>query len=103
MSEVVWEVNDEVEELIPGMAEQGKAVEKIYVESEYAPLKAAYVGNPDVIWCPDPSRWEYGNLIRYETDYMKNYWLEHGSKMFKDTDPKMYDQMVQESDAKPIT
>jgi N-dimethylarginine dimethylaminohydrolase len=99
MSEVNWEVNDEVEELIPGMAEQGKAVEKIYVESEYAPLKAAYVGNPDVIWCPDPSRWEYGNLIRYESDYMKNYWLKHGGKMFKDTDPKMYDQMVKESDA----
>ena len=38
---IEWEVNDEVKELIPGMAEQGKAVEKIYVESEYAPLKAA--------------------------------------------------------------
>lgn len=99
MSEVVWEVNDEVKELIPGMAEQGKAVEKIYVESEYAPLKAAYVGDPSVIWVPDGSRWEYGNLIRYETDYMKRYWLEHGGRMFKDTDPKLYDQMVMESNA----
>ena len=49
---IEWIVNDEVKELIPGMAEQGKAVEKIYVESEYAPLKAAYVGDPSVIWVP---------------------------------------------------
>ena len=49
----MFEINDKVEEIIPGMAEQGKAVKRLYVESEYAPLKAAMVGNPSSIYVPD--------------------------------------------------
>lgn len=99
MSEQILKINDEVKELIPGMAEQGKAVKKLYVESEYAPLKAAMVGNPSSIYVPDVSYWEFGNLIRYEGEFMKKFWIEHGGKNMKDVDAKLYDTMVKESDA----
>mgnify|MGYP001544172414 CR=1 FL=1 len=38
----------ESQELVPGMAAQGKGI-RCYVESDYAPLKAALVGNPSAI------------------------------------------------------
>ena len=44
-------VNDEV---IQGMAKQGEGI-KIHVDAEYAPLKAAVVGNPSSMVVPNPN------------------------------------------------
>ena len=46
-------INDEVVEIIPGMREQGKAVTRLYVESDYAPCHAVMVVNPSSILVPD--------------------------------------------------
>ncbi len=50
------------EELIPGMREQGKGL-KIFNRSDYAPLKAAIVGNPSSMFIPDPDQPEMQNLL----------------------------------------
>ena len=92
-------VNDTVTEIIPGMREQGKAVKKLYVESDYAPCHALMVGNPSEIYVPDPRTWEFGNLVRYESEFMKKFWWAHGGKNIKDVDIKLHDQMVKESNA----
>ena len=44
-------INDEV---IPGMAKQGEGI-KIHVDAEYAPLKAAVVGNASSVVVPNPN------------------------------------------------
>jgi len=88
------------EELIPGMREQGKGL-KIYVESDYAPLKAAIVGNPSSIFIPDPDQPEMKNLLGESAgnpEFME-YLRKHKGKHLADVDPEAYEQMRQESDA----
>ena len=51
------------------MRAQGKGI-KCYVESDYAPLKAAMVGNPSSIIIPDISKWEMANLFRAEDKHI---------------------------------
>ena len=50
------------DELIPGMREQGKGL-KIWNRSDYAPLKAAIVGNASSMFIPDPDQPEMNNLL----------------------------------------
>ena len=88
------------EELIPGMREQGKGL-KIYVESDYAPLKATIVGNPCSIFIPDPDQPEMKNLLgpsAGKPEFME-YLRKHKGKHVAVADPEHYEQMKNESDA----
>ena len=85
-------------ELVPGMAAQGKGI-KCYVESDYAPLKAALVGNPSAIMIPDPDTYEMANLFAHETDEFNAYLRKHKGTNLKDSDPKTWEKMAMESDA----
>ena len=51
-----------LDEYIPGMREQGKGI-KIYVEHDFAPLKAAIVGNPGSCYMPDLSLPDFENML----------------------------------------
>jgi N-dimethylarginine dimethylaminohydrolase len=88
----------ESDELVPGMAAQGKGV-KCYVESDYAPLKACIVGNPSSIIIPDPDTWEMGNMFAHSGKEFNAYLRKHKGKHMKDVDPKRYDKIVHESDS----
>ncbi len=92
------EINDERKELVSGMAAQGKGI-KCYVESDYAPLKACMVGNPSSLYMPDPDTWEMANMFRSTSEEFKAYLRKHKGKELKDSDPKMYDTIVKESNA----
>ena len=85
-------------ELIPGMRAQGKGL-KVYVESDYAPLKACIVGNPNAIYLPNPDTWEYANILAKANDEMKAYMRKHAGRNLKDSDPAMWEKMAMESDA----
>ena len=85
-------------ELVPGMRAQGKGI-KCYVESDYAPLKAAVVGNSSSVYIPDLSRWEMANLFAHSPPEVKAYLRKHAGKNMKDVDPKRYDAVVKESHA----
>ena len=85
-------------ELVPGMAAQGKGI-KCYVESDYAPLKAALVGNPSAVMIPDPDTYEMANLFAHETDEFNAYLRKHKGTNLKDSDPKTWEKMAMESDA----
>ncbi len=88
------------EELIPGMREQGKGL-KIWNRSDYAPLKAAIVGNPCSIFIPDPDQPEMKNLLGASAgstefmDFLRKYKGEHMAVAA----PELYEKMRQESDA----
>ncbi len=87
-------------ELIPGMREQGKGL-KIYVESDYATLKAAIVGNPSSIFVPDPDQPEMKNLLGASAgnpEFME-YLRKHKGKHLAEADPEVYEKMRNESDA----
>ena len=85
-------------EFVPGMREQGKGI-KVYVESDYAPLKACLVGNPSAVMVPDPDTYEMGNMFAHETDEFNAYLRKHKGKNLKDADPEVWEKMVMESDA----
>jgi N-dimethylarginine dimethylaminohydrolase len=86
-------------EIIPGMREQGKGI-KCYVENDYAPLKAVYVGNPDAFHIPDMDvAWDMANMFAHESDECKAYMRKHAGKFHKEADPERYEKVVQESDA----
>ena len=64
-------------EIVPGMREQGKGI-KIYVESDFAPLKAAIVGDTSSSWMPDPDTPENKNMIEDNTsEEFINYLRKH--------------------------
>ena len=85
-------------EVIPGMAEQGKGL-KLYVESEYAPLKACYVGNPSAVMIPDPDSPEMGNLFSQETEEFRAWLRKYKHKPIAEAHPPTYEAMKRESDA----
>ncbi len=85
-------------EIVQGMREQGKGI-KLYGESEYAPLKAAIVGNPFGIYIPDLDKPEGIQMFRHHPKEYVDYLRKHKLKNLKDADPKMYDIMERESNA----
>ena len=85
--------------IIPGMAEQAKGL-KMYVESEYAPLKACMTGNPSSIAIPDPDSPEMGNMFLGNMPEETLQWMrENKHRQLADIDPEMYGKMKMESDA----
>ena len=87
-------------EYIPGMREQGKGL-KIWNRSDYAPLKAAIVGNASSIFVPDPDQPEMNNLLADSAgkpEFME-YLREHRGKHLAVDDPDHYGKMRYESDA----
>ena len=87
-------------EIIPGMRAQGKAIEKVYVESDYAPLKAVYIGNPDAFHIPDmDASWDAANMFIHESEETKAYMRKHAGKLLKESDPERWEKVKMESDA----
>ncbi len=87
-------------EIIPGMRKQGKAIKKVYVESDYAPLKAAYVGNADAFHIPDMDvAWDCANMFAHESDETKAYMRKHAGKFLKESDPERWEKVNMESNA----
>ncbi len=84
--------------IIEGMREQAKGL-KFYVESEYAPLKACTLGNPSGIFIPDPDTPENQKMFGTLGKEFNAFLRENKNKNLKDANPKMYDQMVMESNA----
>ena len=86
-------------DVIPGMAEQGKGL-KMYVESEYAPLKACMVGNPSSVMLCDPDSPEMANLFHGNMpDEAIEFMRKNKHRQLADVDPEMYAQIKMESDA----
>lgn len=85
-------------EIVKGMREQGKGI-KIYGESDYAPLKAAIVGNPEGIYVPDVDKPHGDQMFKHHPPEYVEYMRKHRNKNLKDVDPKMYDIMAKESNA----
>ncbi|MHC5060779.1 MAG: hypothetical protein ACYTFK_06825 [Planctomycetota bacterium] len=87
-------------ELIPGMRQQGKGL-KIYNASDYAPLKAAIVGNPCSIFIPDPDEPEMNNLLADSAGKpgFMEFLREHKGEHLAATLPEYYEKMKNESDA----
>ena len=87
-------------ELIPGMKAQAKGVEKVYVESDYAPLKAVYVGNPWGFHLPDiDAAWDMANMFACESEECRAYLRKNPGKFHGDADPERYAKVVAESNA----
>ncbi len=87
------------EELIPGMREQGKGL-KISSKSDYAPLKAAIVGNACSVFIPDPDRPEMKNLLGESgSPEFMDFLRKHKGKHMAVADPEHYEKMKNESDA----
>ncbi len=84
-------------EILPGMREQGKGV-KIYVESEFAPLKACAVGNAGSIYMPDPDAPELAHILEHFDQAGKEYMRKHRNTFLKDSDPELYEKMAKGSD-----
>ena len=86
-------------EIIPGMVEQAKGL-KLYVESEYAPLKACMTGNPSALMIPDPDSPEMANLFKGNMpeealEFMRKYKHQNVA----DHAPEIAEQMTMESNA----
>ena len=92
----IW--NKLYSDIIPGMREQGKGL-KFYVESEYAPLKACTVGNTSGVFVPDPDTPENKNLFASGGKEFNAFLRKNKHKNLKDVEPKLFDQMVMESNA----
>ena len=84
------------EEVILGMQKQGEGI-KLHVDAEFAPLKAAVVGNSAGVQVANPDTWEMQNLFKHSSDILKKLVAEHAGKNLKDADPAMYDRVVAES------
>ncbi len=89
-------LNYHYEEAIPGMQKQGEGI-KLHVDAEYAPLKAAVVGNTASAVVANPDTWEMQNLFKHSSDTLKKLVSEHAGKQLKDADPALYDKVVAES------
>ncbi len=86
-------------DVIPGMSEQGKGL-KMYVESEYAPLKACIVGNPSSVVIPDPDSPEMANLFEGNMpEEALEFMRKNKHKQLADVDPELYAPIKMESDA----
>ena len=84
--------------IVEGMREQGKGI-KIYGECEYAPLKAAIVGNPDGIYIPDVDQPHGDQMFKHHPKESVEYMRRYKNQNLKDADPAMYDIMAAESNA----
>ena len=80
-------------EAVPGMQQQGEGI-KLLVDAEYAPLKAAVVGNTSSAVVANPDTWEMQNLFKHSSDVLKKLVSEHAGKNLKDADPMLYDRVV---------
>ncbi len=87
-------------EIVPGMRAQGEAVGRVYVESEYAPLKACLFGNAFTVEMPDPDNPEaMKRLFEESPEDMVTYLRSKKHTNLKDSDPAKYDRLVAESQA----
>lgn len=87
-----------VDEIVPGLRAQAKGI-KIFVEHEFAPLKAALIGNPSATYVPDPDFPENARLLAQSSKKMKAFMRKHKGKHLRDADPKLYDKVVHASDS----
>ncbi len=87
-------------ELVPGMREQGKKIKKVYVESDYAPLKAVYLANASGFHVPDMDiAWDMANMMYHNIPESQEYMRKHAGKFLGDSDPERFAKVVAESDA----
>ena len=87
-------------EIVPGMRAQGEAVKKVYVESEYAPLKACLFGNSFTLEMPDPDSPEcMARLFEDAPAEMVEFLRRVKNTSLKESDPQKYDRLVAESNA----
>lgn len=89
-------------EIVPGLRAQAKGI-KVFVEHEFAPLKAALVGNPSAMYVPDPDFPENARLLAQSSKEMKAFMRKHKGKHLRDADPKLYDEVVLASDSLAVT
>ena len=81
-------INDEV---IPGMAKQGEGI-KIHVDAEYAPLKAAVVGNASSVVVPNPNTWEMQLTFKHASDSIRELTAKYAGQDLKDVNPELYEK-----------
>ena len=94
----IWKELFKDSKIVEGMREQGKDI-KLYGECEYAPLKAAIVGNPEGIYIPDVDSPHGTQMFAHHPKKALEFMRKHKNKNLKDVDPKMYDIMAAESNA----
>ena len=87
-------------ELVPGMREMGKNIDKVYVESDYAPLKSVYLANAATFHIPDMDiAWDMANMFAHNTEQSRAYMRKHAGTFLGDSDPERYEKVVAENDA----
>ena len=87
-------------ELVPGMRELGKGINKVYVESDYAPLKSVYLANASAFHIPDMDvAWDMANMFAHNSEQSRAYMRKHAGTFLGDSDPERYEKVVAESNA----
>lgn len=87
-------------EIVPGMRAQGEAVKRVYVESEYAPLKACLFGNAFQVEMPDPENPEaMARLFAESPKEMVDYLRSKKYTNLRESDPAKWDRLIAESEA----
>lgn len=84
------------EEVIPGMAKQGEGI-KIHVDAEYAPLKAAVVGNASSVVVPNPNTWEMELTFKHANDTIRELTAKYAGQDLRDVNPELYEKAAQNS------
>ncbi|CAD7843791.1 MAG: hypothetical protein [Olavius algarvensis Delta 4 endosymbiont] len=87
-------INDEV---IPGMAKQGEGI-KIHVDAEWAPLKAAVVGNASSVVVPNPNTWEMQLTFQHASDSIRELTAKYPGQDLRDVNTELYEKAKQNSD-----
>ena len=96
---MITETRSTLEEYIPGMREQGKGI-KIYVEHDFAPLKAAIVGNPGSCYMSDLNLPDFKNMLGdSKSEKELAYLREVGGQHMRDADPETFAKFEAESNA----
>ena len=87
-------------ELVPGMRDMGKKIDKVYVESDYAPLKSVYLANAATFHIPDMDiAWDMANMFAHNSEQSRAYMRKHAGTFLGDSDPERYEKVVAENDA----
>ena len=88
------------QDYIPGTRDQAEGL-KIFNRSDYAPLKAAIVGDASSIFIMDPDRPEANNLLADSAGKpgFMEYLRTHKGTHLAASDPEHYEKMKFESDA----
>ncbi len=82
------------------MRAQGQKIKKVYVESDYAPLKSVYLADASGFHIPDMDiAWDMANMFAHNIPESKEYMRKHAGKFLGDADPERYAKVVAESDA----